>query len=623
MSQNAPTPGSLSVIDSSITPVNIVDKYWELKGRFQELEVKCKRISDDPQCSSESNDGIREERNSTLKALVELEKRPQILSLNKNGTARKRRGEFAHESGDQNARRSKRPCKNSEADGPYDELAVAAPLMDTSSSRSSSLSPQQALELPSGGDNSNITFKATTPRCSRGEEFLDDHVQASTATTIQDSDTSARPSSSSGPVIDSGPTHTPSTSGVKMTNSAPTTAPSSDPSSTAPAQPCTSSSMASNPYAAYLTSNNPYAYYYLHPHLPPGIHPGMAMSGIPPTGMYISYPPPLTSTSKSPVPIQSQQLSDPSRPSQTKPKRLKSHAVTTKSFNIPIVPRDSEGKPMLPLNVGIMTVMSLGGVCVREHFHTERYIFPVGYQVTRRYLSTQDKNREVVYHCTILDGGDGPKFQIVPSDAPDLTIIAGTATGAWSNIVRKANAIRNRQHSNSVSGPDFFGLGQNTIKHLIQQLPNADKLRDYVWQNFVEGGPLGGRHAAVVPALPEDYGASMAIGGFYGPGGHKAAQPPPNQVNSKHYPPYSNPPSSSGVQQSQWNASAGLPPAQSGQESIPIDPQLTPATAPPSDSSADTGQDNESSIINGDSAVAATIASIMSNLSPSDPSRPS
>ncbi|CAA7262897.1 unnamed protein product [Cyclocybe aegerita] len=202
-------------------------------------------------------------------------------------------------------------------------------------------------------------------------------------------------------------------------------------------------------------------------------------------------------------------------PQKIKPKRLKAHTVVTKSFSIPMVPRDKMGKPMLPLNVGIMTVISLGQVCLREHFHTERYIFPVGYEVTRRYLSTIDPSIEVVYHCTILDGGDGPKFQIIPADRPDKPVIAGTATGAWSNIVKQANAIRNRQHSNSVSGPDFFGLGQNTIKHLIQELPNTDRLRDYVWQNFVEGGPLGGRHAAVIPALPEEYDASMPIGAYY------------------------------------------------------------------------------------------------------------
>ncbi|TCD70156.1 hypothetical protein EIP91_004626 [Steccherinum ochraceum] len=220
----------------------------------------------------------------------------------------------------------------------------------------------------------------------------------------------------------------------------------------------------------------------------------------------------------------------PGRPSEmqrhTKPKRLKAHTVTTKSFSIPVVPRGKDGLPMLPLNVGIMTVLNLGTIGMREHFHTERYIFPIGYEVTRyvsfyfciavrfcnslswgcrRYLSTVDPHSEVVYNCKIMDGGDGPKFQIIAADVPEAPFTAGTATGAWSVVVRSANMIRNRQHSNSVSGPDFFGLGQNTIKHLIQELPGADMLKDYVWQKFVEGGPLGGRHAAVIPALPEDH----------------------------------------------------------------------------------------------------------------------
>lgn len=94
---------------------------------------------------------------------------------------------------------------------------------------------------------------------------------------------------------------------------------------------------------------------------------------------------------QSPLPPHSQQPSTPgsnnSRGSDVqrhaKPKRLKAHTVTSKSFSIPMVPRDKKGRPMLPLNVGIMTVLNLGEVCMREHFHTERYIFPVGYEVTR------------------------------------------------------------------------------------------------------------------------------------------------------------------------------------------------------------------------------------------------
>ncbi|KIJ64616.1 hypothetical protein HYDPIDRAFT_90370 [Hydnomerulius pinastri MD-312] len=226
------------------------------------------------------------------------------------------------------------------------------------------------------------------------------------------------------------------------------------------------------------------SYYNSGPYTPNGVPPPVLVP--PPANS-----PPLPGLSPS-LAAQASPAASASRPSEVqrhaKPKRLKAHTVTSKNFSIPTVPRDKKGRPLLPLNVGIMTVVNLGEVCMREHFHTERYIFPVGYEVTRRYHSTVDPTSEAVYHCSILDGGDGPKFQIVASDVPDRPMIAGTATGAWSTIVKQANAIRNRQHSNSVSGPDFFGLGQNTIKHLIQELPNADRLRDYVWQHFVEGG---------------------------------------------------------------------------------------------------------------------------------------
>ncbi|KAI5897087.1 uncharacterized protein SCHCODRAFT_01200512 [Schizophyllum commune H4-8] len=301
-----------------------------------------------------------------------------------------------------------------------------------------------------------------------------------------------------------------------------TSATQSSSSSTTPApQPSTSSSSV-NPYSLYYSAANLYGnpYYYL-------------------TAMYspASYSPaPQPAAQSSPPQPQAQNPND--FPRQIKPKRTKSHTVKSKSYSIPLVPRDRNRKPMLPLNVGIMTVISLGEVCTREHFHTERYIFPVGYEVTRRYLSTIDPHAEVVYHCTILDGGDGPKFQVIPADCPDRPIIAGTATGAWSGIVKQANAIRNRQHSNSVSGPDFFGLGQNTIKHLIQELPNAGNLRDYVWQNFVEGGPLGGRHAAVIPALPEEYDSTMPMSTLIAQKHQQQQQAQPPQPRQSYYPPH-------------------------------------------------------------------------------------
>jgi hypothetical protein len=140
--------------------------------------------------------------------------------------------------------------------------------------------------------------------------------------------------------------------------------------------------IAFNPYAAYLT-HNPAVHAGYNPYM--GLYMGMpVMPGYMPPGFA---PPPPPHQQHPPHPHQQQQQQQQARgnepPRAAKPKRLKAHTVTSKSYSIPMVPRDKKGGPMLPLNVGIMTVISLGDVCMREHFHTERYIFPVGYEVTR------------------------------------------------------------------------------------------------------------------------------------------------------------------------------------------------------------------------------------------------
>lgn len=86
-----------------------------------------------------------------------------------------------------------------------------------------------------------------------------------------------------------------------------------------------------------------------------------------------------------------------------KPKRLKTHGITSGTYTIPFIPRNPDGTPELPLPVGIMVLKRLGGefsrspslkaartdrptspvITNREHFHTERYIFPVGFECMR------------------------------------------------------------------------------------------------------------------------------------------------------------------------------------------------------------------------------------------------
>lgn len=40
------------------------------------------------------------------------------------------------------------------------------------------------------------------------------------------------------------------------------------------------------------------------------------------------------------------------------------------------------------------------------------------------------------------------------------------------------------EYGHNPVGPDFFGLRKNTIAKMIQDLPNADKCKNYVWQTF-------------------------------------------------------------------------------------------------------------------------------------------
>ncbi|KAF9989242.1 hypothetical protein BGZ75_007064 [Mortierella antarctica] len=142
------------------------------------------------------------------------------------------------------------------------------------------------------------------------------------------------------------------------------------------------------------------------------------------------------------------------------------------------VERDEEGHLKLPLTIGIITLMDIGHVVFdREAFHNERYIWPVGYKMSRSYNSMIDPTNLTTYTCS---------FQIDAEDQPGKPIIAGTATGAWTHVVKTANQIRRREHSNSASGPDYFGFSNATIAKMIQDLPNVDKCTSYIMQRFEE-----------------------------------------------------------------------------------------------------------------------------------------
>ncbi|KAJ3275418.1 hypothetical protein HDV01_000710 [Terramyces sp. JEL0728] len=146
---------------------------------------------------------------------------------------------------------------------------------------------------------------------------------------------------------------------------------------------------------------------------------------------------------------------------EVKKKRKKRETKPKKIQDIPMV----DGALQLPFSIGVITLVNPGTICLKPGFHNDRYIYPIGFQTVRQYLSTIDPNNVTEYTSTVLDGGDGPRFQIVAKDDA-------------------ANKIRNKDHSNSASGPDYFGFTQPIITKLIQGLPNADQCTLYKFQKF-------------------------------------------------------------------------------------------------------------------------------------------
>ena len=172
------------------------------------------------------------------------------------------------------------------------------------------------------------------------------------------------------------------------------------------------------------------------------------------------------------------------------PKRSKINRINVKTRRVQPIEKDEFGNPKLPQQIGVLTVLNLGVIKTnRETFHNERYIFPVGYTVRRTYPSMIDPNNNTIITSTIVDGGDGPRFHVVAADQPNEPIVANSATGAWTVVVRKSNEIRQREHSNSASGPDYYGFKHPTIAKMIQDLPGTQQLKNYVWQNFEEMEP--------------------------------------------------------------------------------------------------------------------------------------
>lgn len=151
--------------------------------------------------------------------------------------------------------------------------------------------------------------------------------------------------------------------------------------------------------------------------------------------------------------------------------------VFTRTLDIPL---NLFGQPIFPFSVNGFTVYSLGKIMCKSGYHTETYIYPVGYKISRIYGHFKDAEKKCVYTCRVIENGEFPKFEIFASDGdptdPKVFRVTGPSPDyCHTSLLQYINSICVRSIDIRPQGEKFFGLDDHAIMSLIRKMPNYEK----------------------------------------------------------------------------------------------------------------------------------------------------
>ena len=162
------------------------------------------------------------------------------------------------------------------------------------------------------------------------------------------------------------------------------------------------------------------------------------------------------------------------------------------------------------LRVGSLTFISVGQLLPHQlhSFHTQEYIYPIGFKVMRNYWSISEMNKRCPYYCMIGDNNNKPEFKVsttVMENGKEVekTFVDSTARGVWTQILVLIEKLRKENNlvkvfPKHITGEDLFGFNEPNIIKVLESLPGIESLTDY---NFKYGrNPLIELPLAVNPS---------------------------------------------------------------------------------------------------------------------------
>ncbi|VEL09816.1 unnamed protein product [Protopolystoma xenopodis] len=152
-----------------------------------------------------------------------------------------------------------------------------------------------------------------------------------------------------------------------------------------------------------------------------------------------------------------------------------------------------EEEPLHIVRIGGLCLHSVGQLLPHQlesgRFHTQRYIYPVGFRTVRIYWSMRRVFCRGRYLCEVQECSGAPNFVITAIDKglANETVIGATCDAAWHQILGRIASLRTSHRLIKLfpqynKGEDLFGLSEPHIVRAIESLPGVDQLRDYVFK---------------------------------------------------------------------------------------------------------------------------------------------
>jgi histone-lysine N-methyltransferase MLL3 len=143
------------------------------------------------------------------------------------------------------------------------------------------------------------------------------------------------------------------------------------------------------------------------------------------------------------------------------------------------------------LRVGSLTFLNVGQLMPHQMrtFHTEDFIFPIGYKILRYYWSMRNVNKRCNYICSVEDNDNKPEFVIDVTEAGNdpVTFRDESCMGVWMQVLIEVEKVRKTADCTKVfpayiTGEELFGFNEPNVVKVLESLPGIESLKSYIFK---------------------------------------------------------------------------------------------------------------------------------------------